>query len=90
MNLCCFLVVEKWTPIVLILDHILQVPRNNTPAVRHTEASVRADVLSGHSALYRLYSTKQTNTNAFQQIFLNCSLWPVYQANMLAKISLPT
>ena len=26
MNLCCFLVVEKWTPIVLILDHILQVP----------------------------------------------------------------
>ena len=22
MNLCCFLVVEKWTPIVLILDHI--------------------------------------------------------------------
>ena len=26
MNVCCFLVVEKWTPIVLILDHILQVP----------------------------------------------------------------
>ena len=26
MNVCCFLVVENWTPIVLILDHILQVP----------------------------------------------------------------
>ena len=28
MNLYCFLVVEKWTPIVLILNHILQVPHN--------------------------------------------------------------
>ena len=28
MNVCCFLVVEKWTPIVLILDHILQVPHS--------------------------------------------------------------
>ena len=26
MNLCWFFVVEKWTPIILILDHILQVP----------------------------------------------------------------
>ena len=26
MNVCCFLVVENWTLIVLILDHILQVP----------------------------------------------------------------
>ena len=26
MNVCCFLVVENWTPIVLILDHIIQVP----------------------------------------------------------------
>ena len=26
MHLCCFLLVEKWTPIVLILDHSLQVP----------------------------------------------------------------
>ena len=26
MNLCYFYVVEKWTPIVLILDHTLQVP----------------------------------------------------------------
>ena len=26
MNVCCFLVVENWTPIVLILDQILQVP----------------------------------------------------------------
>ena len=26
MNVCCFLVVENWSPIVLILDHILQVP----------------------------------------------------------------
>ena len=26
MNLCNFKVVDKWTPIVLILDHILQVP----------------------------------------------------------------
>ena len=29
MNVCCFLVVENWTPIVLILDHILQEPHKD-------------------------------------------------------------
>ena len=52
MNLCCFLVVEKWTPIVLILDHILQVPltvllNHNTKALTKSPHHDRRQLAPG-------------------------------------------